>query len=99
MNDYSFDEKSFEYSPAENGKGVCFESREKFLYLKKFYYFVFILDGFDQKVQVQIIEKTNFVLNQNECMFHSIGLIMKKDHIVYGKTDSNGSNQTLVVLN
>lgn len=35
----------------------------------------------------------------NSCEFHSIDLIMKKDHVIYGKVDSSRSDDTFALFN
>jgi hypothetical protein len=55
-------------------------------------------NGFDTTLQSQIQRVNTFVKTDN-CSFHSIDLVMKKDHNVYGKSDSARSQDSMVIFN
>ena len=56
----------------------------------------FSSDGFNQSITAPLLSNLNLVTG---CQFHSIDLVMKKDHIVYGKADTTRSQDALVLLN
>ena len=45
------------------------------------------------------INKDESFKANNKCEFHSIDLIMKKDHILYSKIDTIHSNDSVVLFN
>ncbi|CAF0962504.1 unnamed protein product [Brachionus calyciflorus] len=55
-------------------------------------------NNFDSKIEQEVLSDTKFS-KKDGCTFHSIDLVMKKDHIIYGKADSDRSNDSLVVIN
>ncbi len=56
----------------------------------------FLSDGFNQTIIAPLLDDHNLVTG---CKFHSIDLVMKKDHIVYGKADTTRSQDALVLVN
>jgi gamma-glutamyltranspeptidase len=55
-------------------------------------------DGFDAGLESQLQRVNTFTRTEN-CSFHSIDLVMKEDHVVYGQADTNRSQDSLVVFN
>lgn len=55
-------------------------------------------NGFDQKIKTELLNKKLWTEKSN-CSFHGVDLIMKKDHIIYSKVDSNRSLDYAVVFN
>jgi len=55
-------------------------------------------NGFDSKVKADILDKKLFQERTN-CSFYGIDLVMKKDHIIYSKTDTERSMDSAVTFN
>lgn len=55
-------------------------------------------DGFDSKIKAQITGK-NLFSERNNCTYHGIDMIIKKDHIIYSKVDSDRSMDYAVTFN
>lgn len=52
-------------------------------------------DGFDNNIRSEILGK-NLFTQTNNCSYHGIDLIMKKDHIIYSKVDNRSISYDVV---
>lgn len=55
-------------------------------------------DGFDTTIKSEVLGKKLYT-ERNNCTYHGIDLIMKKDHIIYAQTDVNRSLDQAVLFN
>ncbi len=100
----SITDKRMQFCPQHDEPMVCFEGNKNqkimfFSYWHSFLSTFTFKDGFDIGLRNKLEAKTQF-MRLNNCSFHTIDLVMKKDHIMYGQVDSNRSSaNALVVFN